>query len=248
MLERMLIDAGSLLEFDVAIRTGKVLMNLRKMLMTFLGWNEMPTDTVIQVPDITLTKLQERFLPDAKHSMYVKLVQAFHSAVEDVDKILDEIMYVTPGDDSEMAKWKNREPELLALLQECQTLLQEHDQTLKTSLAKEDEFIQVMELGELLQPEIVEILASLAKADEVLKAGEMDPALAVRLTRAKVVLETGEDPKTVEKAEAASELVPQLLGKFSSINDVMRSVNATSNGLMMLSGRVRLVNSILKEQ
>lgn len=245
-LNQLLADATRLLEFDVAIGTGKSLMTLRKQLMSFMGWTDMPTTTTQQVPDVVLSKLQERFLPNAKHLMYVKLVQAFHSAVNDVNQILDEMLFLNPGDSAELAKWKEREPRLMELFDNCLMLLAEHGTVIIVSLAKEDEFVQVMELGGMLQPEIDEIIASLDAAQSSLSSGiDFEPDTALRLTRAKVVLETGEDNVDLDKADDPSELVPKLAAKFGSISDVLRSVNATSKGLMLLSGRVRLVNQIL---
>lgn len=244
-LDNILVDASSLLEFDLAIRTGKVLMNLRKVLMSHLGWVDMPTSTLQQVPVATLTKLQERFLPEAKHGLYIKLVQAFHSTVIDIHQILDEMVYVSPGDASELAKWKQDEPALRTLLEECNKSLKEHRQVLAESVAKEDEFVQVMELGDLLQPDIALIVSYLEGAASSEGANS---DFALRLTRAKLILETGEDAPDLSDPDNPAELVPKLLAKFQSIGTVLRSLNATSKGLMLLSGRVRLVSTMLSEE
>lgn len=116
---------------------------VRKLVMGFMGWTEMPTTGSQTVPVVELNVLQQRLLPESKHAMFAKLVQvcvegeeresvlkktrskAFSSAVQDIDSVLDEALFVVDSSD-EVVKWKAREPELLKTLEAVEKLLKEH--------------------------------------------------------------------------------------------------------------------------
>jgi hypothetical protein len=102
-----------------------------------------------------------------------------------------------------------------------------------------------MELGEILQPEIDAICAYLREQTTALESSDMSPEVASLLTRARVLLETGEDNLNLPPADDGKAVLAQLTAKFNSISDVLRSVNATSKGLLMLTNRVRRVNAVL---
>jgi hypothetical protein len=249
-LDNVLVDSAGLLEFDVAIKTGKVLMQLRKSVMAFLGWSEMPTSVVQQVPQIVLSKLQERFLPESKHAMFVKLVQAFHSAVQDVHVVLDEMLFIAPTGQDEITKWKAREAELVAVFKEADKLLSDHRDVLTVSLRKEDEYVEVMELSDVLKPELKSIAALLARFAEELEKGTPEnlPQLCRVLARSKSVLETGEENgSTIEEETVANAkaMVAVLTSKFASVSEAVKSVTTTTKGLLLLTSRARQVNVIL---
>ena len=251
LLDNVLMESSSLLEFDVSVKTGKALMLLRKNLMSFLGWTEMPATAALQqVPVVVLSKLQERFLPEGKQAMFVKLVQAFHSAVQDIRVILDEMLALGPSND-ELLKWKAREPELQTLLRDSEKLLAEHREVLALSLSKEDEFGQVQELGEMLQPELESILKKLAAYTLALENDTQGDIVAfyVMVSKAKNLLELGEegtvDSGGANKA-AAQAVVVLLSGKLASVSEVLRSVTTTSKGLLTLVARARQINALLK--
>ncbi len=251
-LDNVLVDSAELLEFEVAIKTGKVLMQLRKNLMSFLGWSEMPTSGVQQVPVVSLTKLQERFLPDNKQAMFVKLIQAFHSAVLDVHAVLDEMLFIAPTGSEELVRWKAREVELNAVLKDADKLLSEHREVLTASLAREDDYVQVMELSDVLKPEVANITSILAVFSDELEKGTCRsvPELCRLLAKAKTVLETGEEVSSTTEEESAANakaMVAALLAKFSSVSDVIKSVTANSKGLLMLTSRSRQVNAMLSQ-
>ncbi len=249
-LDNVLVDSAGLLEFDVAIKTGKVLMQLRKSVMSFLGWSEMPTSVVQQVPMIVLSKLQERFLPESKHAMFVKLVQAFHSAVQDVHVVLDEMLFIAPTGQDEVIKWKARETELMALLKDADKLLSDHRDVLTASLRKEDEYVEVMELSDVLRPELKSIAALLARFGDELDKGTCPnlSQLCRVLAKSKSVLETGEEAAALTEEETAANakvMVAVLTAKFASVGEAIKAVTTTTKGLLTLTSRARQVNAIL---
>jgi hypothetical protein len=252
-LDNILVDSSSVVEFDVAIKTGKVLMQVCKMVMGFMGWTEMPTNGTQQVPVVELSALQERFLPESKHAMFIKLVQAFSSAVQDIHSVLDEALFVLESGD-EIVKWRARESELTHLLQAVEKVLQEQREVIAASLSKEDEFFQVMELGDMLRPVVVEILAKLSKMFDGLdkETPERVQDLCGTLSSCKVVLEGGEanknnnsNNKVQSTVAEAKVLIAHLNSKFSGVLDALKGVSVSSKGLLTVTSRARQVNALL---
>ena len=248
-LDNLFVDSSNLVEFDVAIKTGKVLMQVRKLVMGHMGWSEMPTNVAQQIPVVELSSLQARFLPESKHAMFVKLVQAFSSAVQDIHLVLDEALFVVEGGGDELSKWKAREPELLKILSAAEKLLQEHREVIAASLSKEDEFFQVLELCDMLRPDLVVVLAKLNKIFDALdkESPERVNELSVLLSKSKSILESG-DTKQAEGETGlvvAKQIVSHLNGKLGSVLDALKGTSLTSKGLLMLTTRVRQMNALL---
>lgn len=119
------------------------------------------------------------------------------------------------------------------------------------SLAKEDEFFEVLELSDMLRPEVSSALAKLTRLFDGLDKNADPGALCATLVRAKAVLESGDESGKTEAAAAGSlvqakQLIAALSSKLSAVLEASRNgASVTSKSLLMLTTRVRQINSLL---
>ena len=247
-LDNLLMEAGQLVEFDVVLKTGKVLMAIRKALMTFMGWTEIPSTAVQQIPVIELNRLQLRFVSASKHGTLVKLIQAFHSACLDVKGIFVEILFVEPG---EISKWKEREKELIDVLKGIHNVLSDHLGVLGNSLAKENEYAQILEIEQDLAV-ILEILNKVKDAVSEDRLQHKEEVLKV-IAKSKLILEK-DDEDAVAEAEKTMQVgngiddIEQLQTKFNAIADLVKSWNGTgAKSFLMVAVKFKKILGLLQQ-
>lgn len=229
-------------------------MTVRKTLLALGACGDVPAPATTQVPVVELSPLQMRFIPEAKQGMFIKLLEAFHSAVQDIYLLFNEIVYGVEGPQ----RVKANDSALVSVVTSIHLMLREHRKLLESSLAKRADMELAKDIEDALLPETQALTALLNVWETQLAEGSCDVSdVCARLLRAKLALESNaqtadEVPQYASgvalNAETAKTSLGVLREKLGAVSELMQSPNATSAVLMDVAHKTRIVKNILEKK
>lgn len=253
LLKETLVEASAMVDFELSLGTGKVLMAARRLLMQHLGWSEMPSAWTHQLPVVELSPIQKRFVPEGKQATLLKLLQAFHSGSMDIELLLKEILR---RDDA--AKWAETEPALYSVLKQTQTLLASHMATLCTArdaeLSVRSDRQKVLQMEHTLVPQFKEMLATLELQSALLKVPESRTQLTPLLASALALIEAelpAPDGEELQIPPGNLNVEPEvnlamLIQKFTTMEALFHSPKATTKGITFVALKVQQVKYLFE--